>query len=65
MSTNNQLKKKKRLSTEELKKCKGFEEYTQEQAEQAIYTLEALSILYYELYIEQQLKESHHGKIKQ
>lgn len=43
-------KPKKRLSIEELKAYPGFENYTDEMAEETIASLEALSILFYELY---------------
>jgi hypothetical protein len=51
-------KKHKRLSVAELKNCKGFENYTDEQAEETIKSLEKLSILFYELYMKQkQMKQ--------
>jgi hypothetical protein len=40
----------KRLSIEELRACSGFENYTDEMAEETIATLERLSILFYELH---------------
>ncbi len=43
-------KPKKRLSIDELKSYPGFENYTDEMAEEAIASLEALSILFYEHY---------------
>ena len=43
-------KPKKRLSIAELKSYPGFENYTDEMAEETIASLEALSILFYELY---------------
>lgn len=43
-------KPKKRLSIEELKSYPGFENYTDEMAEETIANLEALSILFYEHY---------------
>ena len=43
-------KPKKRLSIEELKSYPGFENYTDEMAEETIASLEALSILFYEHY---------------
>jgi hypothetical protein len=45
----------KRLSVAELKNCKGFENYTDEQAEETIKSLEKLSILFYELHMKQKL----------
>ena len=41
---------KKRLSIDELKSYPGFENYTDEMAEETIASLEALSILFYEHY---------------
>ncbi len=46
-------KKHKRLSVAELKKCKGFENYSEAEAEETIIDLEKLSILFYELYMKQ------------
>ena len=43
----------KRLTLAELKNCKGFENYSDEQAEETIKSLEKLSILFYELYMKQ------------
>ncbi|MDO9001332.1 MAG: hypothetical protein Q7W45_16320 [Bacteroidota bacterium] len=43
-------KSKKRLSIDELKSYPGFENYTDEMAEETIASLEALSILFYEYY---------------
>ena len=43
-------KPKKRLSIEELKSYTGLENYTDEMAEEAIASLETLSILFYEHY---------------
>ena len=43
-------KPKKRLSIEELKSYPGFENYTDEMAEETIASLETLSILFYEYY---------------
>jgi hypothetical protein len=43
-------KPKKRLSIEELISYPGFENYTDEMAEETIASLEALSILFYEHY---------------
>lgn len=45
----------KRLSLAELKNCKGFENYSDEQAEETIKSLEKISILFYELYMKQKL----------
>lgn len=41
----------KRLTIAELRNCKGFENYTDEHAEETIKSLEKLSILFYELYM--------------
>lgn len=41
----------KRLTVKELKAFKGFEDYTDEQAEETISTLEKLSILFYKLHM--------------
>ena len=43
-------KPKKRLSIDELKSYPGFENYTDEMAEETIASLETLSILFYESY---------------
>lgn len=43
-------KPKKRLSIDELKSYPGFENYTDEMAEETISSLETLSILFYEHY---------------
>ena len=51
MSIQHNEHKRKRLTTDELKKHKGFENYTDEQAEETIFTLEKLSVLFYELYM--------------
>ena len=48
----------KRLTIAELRNCKGFENYSDEQAEETIRSLEKLSILFYELYMKQKQKES-------
>lgn len=40
----------RRLTFEELRAFPGFENYTDEQAEETIKSLEALSILFYELH---------------
>ena len=43
----------KRLSLAELKNCKGFENYSDEQVEETIKSLEKISVLFYELYMKQ------------
>ena len=53
MARDTATKKHKRLSIAELKNCKGFENYSEEQAEETIKSLEKLSILFYELYMKQ------------
>ena len=52
-SAENQEKGHKRLTIAELRNCKGFENYTDEKAEETIKTLEKLSILFYELFMKQ------------
>ena len=47
------MKKHKRLSIEELRSFPGFENFTEEEAEREIQTLETLSILLYELFMKQ------------
>lgn len=47
----------KRLTIAELRNCKGFEEYSDEHAEETIKSLEKLSILFYELYMKQKQKK--------
>jgi len=54
MLTQTNERKRKRLTIEQLRNCKGFENYSDEQAEQTIVTLEKLSILFYELYMKEQ-----------
>jgi hypothetical protein len=51
MSNQQKEQKSKRLSIDELKNCRGFENYTNEQAEETISALEKLSVIFYELYI--------------
>ena len=55
--TNKSGKAHKRLTIAELKKCKGFENYSDEQAEETINSLEKLSILFYQLFMEQKQRE--------
>ena len=50
-------KKHKRLSIDELRNFTGFENYTDEEAEATIKTLETLSILYYELFMKEKSNE--------
>jgi len=51
MSIQHNEHKRKRLTADELKKHKGFENYTEEQAEETIFTLEKLSVLFCEFYM--------------
>lgn len=50
MSIQKNENKRKRLSIDELRNCKGFENYTDEQAEETISSIEKLSVLFYEIY---------------
>ena len=43
----------KRLTIAELRNCKGFEGYSDEQSEETINSLEKLSILFFELFRKQ------------
>jgi hypothetical protein len=54
----------KRLTIAELRNCKGFENYSDEQAEATIKSLEKLSILFYGLYMKQKQKEQKLALIK-
>lgn len=58
------MKKHKRLSIEELRSFPGFENFTNEEAEKEIKTLETLSILFYELFMKAKLAEVKHLKIE-
>jgi hypothetical protein len=51
-------KQRKQLSNDELRTYKGFENCSNEQAREIICSLEKLSQLFYELYLNQQLKMS-------
>lgn len=51
----------KRLTIAELRNCKGFENYSDEQSEETIRSLEKLSILFYELYMKQKQKEGNYN----
>ena len=57
-------KKHKRLTIAELRNFKGFENYTEEQAEETIRSLEKLSILFYQLYKKQQERKGNFKNIK-
>jgi hypothetical protein len=50
-------KKHKRLSVEELKRFKGFENVSDQEADETILVLEKLSILFYELHMKQRMKK--------
>ena len=50
MSLQKNEHKRKRLSIDELRNCKGFENYTDELAEETVSSLEKLSVLFYEIY---------------
>ena len=50
-------KKHKRMTIAELRNCKGFENISEEDAMETIKSLETISILFYELYIQQKRKE--------
>jgi hypothetical protein len=56
MSNFNELKKQKKLSIDELKKFKGFENITDEESKQTIETLEKISNLFYDLYLIEEKK---------
>ena len=56
------MKKYKKLSIDELKNFKGFESFTEEEAEQAIKTLESLSVLFYELFMKEKYENANHLK---
>lgn len=51
------LKVHKRLTIAELRNCKGFENISEEKANETIKSLETISILFYELYMKQKSKE--------
>ncbi len=51
----------KRLTIAELRNCQGFENYSEEQSEETIRSLEKLSILFYELYMKQKQKEGNYS----
>lgn len=64
MITERLEKKHKRLSIKELRKYPGFENYSDEQAEDAIKTLETLSIFFFELFIREKHKKEKLTMIK-
>lgn len=53
------MKIKKRITPEELRKFKGFENHSDEQAEEAIMTIERLAMIFYELFMKQKKIEKH------
>ncbi len=53
MKNADENKKHKRLTIEELRKCNGFENYSDQEAEATIITIEKLAILFYELHMKQ------------
>lgn len=55
MKNADENKKHKRLSIAELRSCKGFENYSDQEAEETIVALEKLSILFYELHMKRKL----------
>lgn len=56
------MKKHKKLSVDELRNFPGFENVTEEEAEQVIKTLENLSILFYELFMKEKIENVKHLK---
>jgi hypothetical protein len=52
----------RRMTIAELRSYKGFDKYTDEEAQAAIKSMEKLSMLFYELYMKQKHSQS---KIKQ
>ena len=59
MSIQTNEHKRKRLSKDELRKYKGFGNYTDEQAEDTISSLEKLSVLFYEIYFKIKKQKQH------
>ena len=51
MSNQTNVNKEKKLTVEELRNCKGFESFSEEQAIETINTLDKLSVMFYGLYI--------------
>jgi hypothetical protein len=64
-ASNNTGKGYKRLTINEFKRCKGFENYSDEQAEKTILTLEKLSTLFYDLNAKHTTTEKHLKQLKQ
>lgn len=52
------MKKHKKLGIDELRKFPGFENFTEDEAEETIKTLETLSILFYELFMKEKMNEN-------
>lgn len=57
------MKKYKKLGIDELRKFPGFENFTEQEAEEAIKIVEALSILFYELFMKVKNENVTHLKI--
>jgi hypothetical protein len=57
-----QEKEYKRLSIEELRNCNGCENYTDEEAEEVIESLEQFSHIMYNLYLEIKKNTSHENQ---
>jgi hypothetical protein len=57
------MKKHKKLGIDELRKFPGFENFTEQEAEEAINKIEALSILFYELFMKEKYENVKHLKI--
>jgi hypothetical protein len=64
MSNQNNEHKRKRLTIDELRNCKGFENYTDEQAEETISSLEKLSVLFYELFMKSKNSIHHSNEVE-
>jgi hypothetical protein len=58
MGKETENKKHRRLSIAELKNFKGFENYSDKQAEETIQTLEKVAILFYQFHKKQKLLEA-------
>ena len=57
-------KKHRRLSIAELRNFKGFENYSDKQAEETIQTLEKVAILFYQFHKKQKLLEANMTRAK-
>jgi hypothetical protein len=58
MAQETEDKKHRRLSIAELRNFKGFENYSDKQAEETIQTLEKVAILFYQFHKKQKLLEA-------